>query len=138
MVGFTNIIEIKYLVVSLFSMWCCPIPIYICGIKFFCLRYLSYFRHSDKSGYGFPKIIYHILLGAHRAELFSNKCFLQNQFYKLLWLWFYADFFLNLGFYYNAREYRNKCLNRQHISIRKNACFTVGYIQRRHPKSHHQ
>ena len=33
--------------------------------------------------------------------------------------------FLNLGFHYNAVEYRHKYLNRQHISIRKNPCFIV-------------
>ena len=26
------------------------------------------------------------------------------QFYKMLWLWFYDDFFLNLGFCYNDVE----------------------------------
>ena len=26
------------------------------------------------------------------------------QFYKLFWLWFYVDFFIKLGFYYNAVE----------------------------------
>ena len=63
--------------------WCCPFPIDICGIKFLIwLRYWSCFRHSNKTGY----------------------CFLHIQFYKLLWLWFYVDFFLNLGFYYNAVE----------------------------------
>ena len=57
--------------------------IYICVIKFLIwLRYLCYFRHSDKSG----------------------SCSLYIQLYKLLWLWFYVDFFLNLGFYYNAVE----------------------------------
>ena len=34
-------------------------------------------------------------------------------------------FFLNLGFYYNAVEYRHKYLNRQHISIRKTLCSIV-------------
>ena len=37
------------------------LAVYICDIKLFWLRYLSCFRHSDKSGYGFPKIIHHIL-----------------------------------------------------------------------------
>ena len=32
-------------------------------------------------------------------------------------------FFLNMGFYYNAVEYRHQYLNRQQISKRKNACF---------------
>ena len=83
-------------------MWCCCFSIYICGIKFLIwLRYLSCFRHSDKSGY----------------------CSLYIQLYKLLWSWFYVDFFLNLVFYYNAVECRQKYHNRQHISIRK--CFLV-------------
>ena len=44
-------------------------------IKFFgCAIYLV-FRHSNKSGYGFPKIIHHILVGAHQVKLFSNKIF---------------------------------------------------------------
>ena len=51
-----------------------PFPIYICDIKFFWLHYLSCFQHSDKSGNGFPKIIHHISVGAHQAELFLNKC----------------------------------------------------------------
>ena len=34
--------------------------VYICSIKLFWLRDLSCFRHSDKSDYGFPKIIHHI------------------------------------------------------------------------------
>ena len=38
---------------------------------------------------------------------------------------FYANFFLNLGFYYNDVEYRHKYHHRQHMSIRKNPCFIV-------------
>ena len=34
-------------------------------------------------------------------------------------------FFLKLGFYYNDVDYRHKCHNRQHISIRKNSSFIV-------------
>ena len=83
-------------------MWCYPFPIYISGIKFLVwLHYWSCFQHSDKSCY----------------------CFLYIQFYKLVWLWFYVDFFLNLRFYYNAVEYRLKYLKMQHISIRKTPCF---------------
>ena len=85
-------------------MWCCPFPIYICGIKFLIwLRHWSCFQHSDKDGY----------------------CSFYIRFYKLLWLWFYVGFFLNLGFYYNAVENRHKYLNTQHISIRKNSCVIV-------------
>ena len=75
----------NYLLVSLFSdlVLHFPTSIYICGVKFLIwLRYWSCFRHSDKSGY----------------------CSLYIQFYKLLWLWFYVDLFLNLGFYHNAVE----------------------------------
>ena len=85
-------------------MWCCPFPVYISGIKFeIWLHYWSCSRHSDKSGY----------------------CSLFIQFYKLLWLWYLVDFFLNWRFYYNAVEYRYKYLNTQHTSIRKNLCFIV-------------
>ena len=38
---------------------------------------------------------------------------------------FILIFFLNLGFYYNAIEYRHKYLNRQHIRKRKNPCFII-------------
>ena len=34
-------------------------------------------------------------------------------------------FFLNLGFHYNAVEYRHKYFNTQRISMRKNPCFVV-------------
>ena len=61
-----------------------PIPAALFVLVFVVLR--SCFRHSDKSGY----------------------CSLSIQFYKLLWLWFYPDFFLNSGFYYNDVEYRRK------------------------------
>ena len=65
-----------------FAMWCCLFPIYICGIKFLIwLRYWSCFRNS---GY----------------------CSLYIQFYKLFWLWFYVDVFLNLRFYYNTVKCR--------------------------------
>ena len=40
-------------------------------------------------------------------------------------IWFYVNFFLNLGFYYNDVEYRHKYYNKQHISIRKNPYFIV-------------
>ena len=74
-----RITRINDLVVSLFCDMGLPLfyaywpTIHICGIKLFWLRYLSCFWHSDESGYGFPKIIHHILVGAHQAELFSNK-----------------------------------------------------------------
>ena len=72
MVAFTNT-EIDYLVVNLFFDVLLPLSYYIYGVKFFRLRYWSYFRHSDKSDHGFPKIIYHILEGVHHAVLFSKK-----------------------------------------------------------------
>ena len=85
------------------SLFCqLVLPLYICDIKFLIwLRYWSCFRHSDKSCY---------------SSLYI-------QFYKLLW--FYVDFFLNLGFYYNDVEYRHEYHNRQHISIKKYPCFIV-------------
>ena len=79
-VAFT-ITRINYLVVSLFCDMVLPLSyvywpaIYICGIKLFWLGYSSCFRHSDKSGYDFPKIIHHILVGVHqlRLEVFKKK-----------------------------------------------------------------
>ena len=40
-----------------------------------CLRYLPFFRHSDKPGYAIPKFTHHILVGTHQAKLFSYKIF---------------------------------------------------------------
>ena len=74
-----TITQINYLVLCLFCDMVLPLSyvywptVYICGFKLFWLRYLPCFRHSDKSGYGFPKIIHHILVCAHQVELFSNK-----------------------------------------------------------------
>ena len=48
------------------------------------------------------KFISDILVGAHQTNLFLNKYSLQPRFHKLLGLWFYFDFFLNLGSYYIA------------------------------------
>ena len=80
LVAFT-ITSINYLVVSTFCDVVLPLSylywpaIYIyfniCDIRFFWLRYLPCFPHRDKSSYSFPVII---LVGAHQAELFSNKC----------------------------------------------------------------
>ena len=59
------------------------------------------------------------------------------QFYKLLGLWFYVDFFLNLSFYYNVVKYKHKYLNRHHISIRKTSLLYNVYegVARRVPIS---
>ena len=100
-VAFT-ITGINFLIVSLIAMWCCGFPIYIWVIEFLIwLRCWSCFRHSNKSGH-------------------YSLCI---QLYKLLWS--YVDFFLNLGFYYIAVEYRHKYPNTQLISIGKNPCFIV-------------
>ena len=80
-VAFT-ITRINYLVASLFCDMVLPLSyvywpaIIICGtgIKLFWLRYLSCFRHSDKSGYGFPEIIHYLSVGAHQVKIFPNKC----------------------------------------------------------------
>ena len=80
-------IEKNYLMVSLFCQLALPFLIYICGIKFLIwLRYWSCFRHSDKSG--------------------CRSLYIQS--YKLLWLWFYVNFFLNLEFCCSDLESRHK------------------------------
>ena len=85
-------------------MWFCRFHIYIRGIKFPIWQHSwSCFRHSDKSSY----------------------CSLYMQFYKLFWLWFHVDFFLNLGFYHNTVNYRHQYFNEQYISTRKNPYFIV-------------
>ena len=60
-----------------FAICCGLFPIYISGINFW-LRYLPSFLRSDKSGYGLPKVIRHILVGAHQAKFVSNKIFSLN------------------------------------------------------------
>ena len=81
-----------------------PFSFYFYDIKFLIwLCYWSCFRHSDKSRY----------------------CYLYIKFCKLLRIWFYVDFVLNLGYYHNAVQYSHKYINRQHISIRKNPCFKI-------------
>ena len=87
--------EINYLMVSLFCQLVLPLSYLYLWYKVpnLAMCYWSCFRHSDKSGY----------------------CSLYIQFYKLFWLWFYVDIFLNLGFYYNDVEYRHKYHNKQDI-----------------------
>ena len=72
------ITERNFLVVSLFSIWCGPFCIYIYGIKFFdcAIRLVS--GIATKSAIPSLKVIHHILVGAHQAELFSNKIFSLN------------------------------------------------------------
>ena len=77
-------------------------PIWVClfciiFVAFFWLRYLSCFRHNDKSGYGFPKFIHHILVGAHQAKLFSNKIFSRNSVLQIVRLMVLLWFLLKLG-----------------------------------------
>ena len=101
-------------------MWCCAFSNYICDVKIVWLSCLSCFRHSDKNDYGFPKIIHHILVGAHQICYFQTKVLSIFSFTNCYG--FMLIFFLNLGCYYNAVdcvEYRHKYLNRQHISKRK-------------------
>ena len=58
--------------INLLRVGSVPFTIYNCGHW---LRYLPCFWHSDKSDYGFPKFPHDILVGAHHANLFSNKIF---------------------------------------------------------------
>ena len=83
--------ENNHLVISLFCHLMLPLSyLYLWYIKFLIwLHNWSYFRHCGKSCY----------------------CSLYIQFYKLLWLWFYVDYLLNLGFYHDAVKYRRKYLN---------------------------
>ena len=99
-------------------IWCCLFPVCIYGISFFGCAICLVSGIPCKAAMGSPKIIYHILVGTHQAELFSNKSSLSIQFYKLFGLCFYVDFLLNLGFYYNVVKCRYQYLNRQHISKR--------------------
>ena len=108
-------------------IWCCPFPVYICGISFFGYAICLVLGIPCKAAMGSPKIIHHILVGTHQAELFSNKSSLSIQFYRLLGLCFYVDFSLNLGFYYNVVECRHQYLNRQHISKRPILALYISY-----------
>ena len=69
------ITEISYLVVNLFCDVVLPLWLFIFVIlsSFGCA--VLFFRHSDKSGYGFLKINHPISVRAYQAELFSNEIF---------------------------------------------------------------
>ena len=72
MVVVFKIKEINYLTVSLFCDLVRP-------LSFSCLWYedfgcyLPCLWHSDKSSYGFPKVIYDFQVGGHQAQLFSTN-----------------------------------------------------------------
>ena len=78
MVVIFTIIEINYLVVSLFSIWCGPFCIYICGIRFFDCAICFVSGIATKLAMPSLKVIYYILKVVHQAELFSNKIFSLN------------------------------------------------------------
>ena len=67
--------EINYVVEAYFASWFGLIfCIYLwCYVHW--LRYLPCFRHGDKSGYAFAKVIHDILIGVHQSKLFLNKMF---------------------------------------------------------------
>ena len=70
------ITELNYLVVSLFyDLFYSHFRIFIVGITFLRLRYLSCFLHSEKTSYALPKVIYHIVVSADQAKLFSVKIY---------------------------------------------------------------
>ena len=123
MAFFFTIVEIKYLIVSLFcdlaphhsySYLRCKVP---------WLLYLPCFRHSDKSGYGFLKVIHHILARTSLAQSFSNKMFSLNSVLQIVRFMNSFWFFLNLGFI--TLLYSINIDNRKHISKRNNPYFTV-------------
>ena len=89
----------NYLKVSLFCDSLRPLLYFYLRYQVLCLRYLPCFRHSANAAMPFPKLIYHILVGAHQAKLFSNKIFALNLVFELLGLRFYFDFLFNLGCY---------------------------------------
>ena len=68
-----TITEINYLPVSLFWDVVLPLSYLYLWYLVLWLRYLSCFRHSDKSGYGFPKIIYLILVASIRSSYFQTN-----------------------------------------------------------------
>ena len=78
MVVVFTIIEINYLVVSLFFDLVWAICIYVCDIKFFDCAICHVSGIATKLAMPLLKVIHHILEGAHQAELFSNKIFSHN------------------------------------------------------------
>ena len=73
-----RITEINYLNVSLICDFVRPLFYLYLRCLVLRLRYLPCFWHSDKSNYGFPKLIHHVQVGAHHTNLFSNKIFALN------------------------------------------------------------
>ena len=66
--------EINYLLVSLLCDLARPLSRSYLRCLVPWLRYLPCFWHSDKSGYGFPKVFHHILVGANYINYFHTKC----------------------------------------------------------------
>ena len=77
-------------------------------------------------------------LAAIRPSYFRTKYRLRIHFYNFIGLWFYFDFFLNLGIITLLCNTDIVTLNRQHISRRKNPCYVVLYICRHYPQDPHQ
>ena len=70
MVDAFTITEMYYLITSLF---CDLVPfLSYLSVWYYIhwLRRLPCFRHSDKSGYGFPNVLYHNLEETHQANYF--------------------------------------------------------------------
>ena len=59
-----------------------------------------------------------------RPSFFQTKYSLEIHHHKLLGSWFYLDYFLNMGFYYIALQYRYRYNNKQPIG-QKNPRFMI-------------
>ena len=96
MVAFT-ITEINALLVSLFFDLVRPLSCLYLWYLVLWLRYLPCFRYIGNSENGIPKVIYHILVGAHQANIFVNKIFSPNSVLKIVRSMVLFGFFLKLG-----------------------------------------
>ena len=84
MVVVFTITEVNYLMVSHILRFG-TVPFLFVVVVFSSLAALfALFPHSDKTGYGFLKFIYHNLVGAHHTKLFSNKIFSLNSILQIV------------------------------------------------------
>ena len=82
-VVFTNE-EINCSVISLLYNEMRPLSCFHLWYYLLWLRYLPCFQQSDKSGYIFPRLIYHMVVAAHQVELFLNKIFSLNSVLQIV------------------------------------------------------
>ena len=105
---------------------CCPFPIYICGIERSFDAQFVLFPAQRQKRLWFPQNYSPYFNGSLSRGVIFKQMFSVNSVLQIVMVMIlFFDFFLNLGLFYNAVQYRHEYLNKQHISKRKNPCFVV-------------